>query len=449
MSTVKKMAGRLLRALPDEGRAVKSSVRRALVRKELVFARVRQRLIGVSLPDPRAVYHVDPRRIEYATCLDNGSPDWEDWVLPQKGTVEPVRAGDWDGLRHKVAQMRVCQAVEARVRHGTAWSSTDYYRTAVRQIEGGRQLWGCSNQAAFDEHCKRVDGLIESITRDGYRSGAVVPGETKIDTATGQTEVLINLTRDGLPLFQDGRHRLAIALTLGLPSIPVQVFVRHAEWQAFREYLLRMAGSEDGGASRAGLLYQRPTHFDLANIPAAHGCEDRWQAIADHLPDASGGGRALDIGCNLGFICHRLEERGYSAVGVETLPEVAYATRRLAKAEGRRFEVIEGNVLDEATLRPAGAAFDVVVALSIFHHFIKTEAGYRRLRELLGRLRIGTLFFEPHRPDESQMQGVYANPGPEEFASLVAGWAGLTRVEPIYTADDGRLVFVLDRNRGS
>lgn len=444
MRAFMKAAGRLLHALPGEGRVIKATVRKTLVQKELLVGRMRQRLAGISLPDPLTAYHIDPRRIEYATCLDNGSPDWEDWVLPQKGSVLPLRGGDWDVLRHRVAEMRICQAVQARVRNGTAWSSTDYYTTAVHQIESGHMLWGCRSRADFDAHCARVDGLIESISRDGYRSAAERPGDTRIDTATGQAEVLVNLSRDGLPLFQDGRHRLAIALALGLTSIPVQVFVRHAEWQAFREYLLRMAGREDGGASSAGFLYQRAEHFDLAGIPAAHGCEDRWQAIAGHLSSAASG-HALDIGCNLGYICHRLEERSYAAVGVEYLPEVAYAARRIAKAAGRRFSVIEGDVLDEATLRPAGTDFDVVVALSIFHHFIKTETGYRRLRELLGRLRIKTLFFEPHRPDESQMQGVYANPEPEEFARLVADWAGLTLIEPIYTAEDGRIVFAISR----
>jgi len=444
MSTLKKTAGSLLRVLPDEGRAVKIALRRALAHKERMLGRAKQRLAGAWLPDARTVFHIDPRRIEFATCLDNGSADWEDWVLPQQGSVQPVRAGDWDALQHRVAQMRVCRAVQARIAEGAAWSSTEYYRTAVGQIESGRALWGCASRADFDAHCTRVDGLIDSIRRDGYRAAAELPDQGHADTATGQTEVLVNLSRDGLPLFQDGRHRLAIALALGLPSIPVQVFARHAEWQAFREYLLRMAGREDGGASSAGFLYQRAEHFDLAEIPAAHGCEDRWQAIARHLPER-GSGRALDIGCNLGFLCHRLEERGFSAVGVEYLPEVAYAARRIVKAEGRHFGVIEGDVLDEATLRAGGSAFEVVVALSIFHHFIKTESGYRRLRALLGRLRIGTLFFEPHRPDESQMQGVYANPAPEEFARLIADWAGLKGIEPIYTAGDGRVVFALTR----
>jgi len=28
---------------------------------------------------------------------------------------------------------------------------------------------------------------------------------------------------------------------------------------------------------------------------------------------------------------------------------------------------------------------------------------------------------------------------------LVAGWAGMNRIEPIYTADDGRIVFAIKR----
>ena len=264
MSTLKKTAGRLLRGLPDEGRTIKATVRRALLQKELLVGRMRQRLAGVSLPDPRTVYLIDPQRIEYATSLDNGSPDWEDWVLPQQGRVQLVRSGDWDGLRHKVAEMRVSQAVRARIHEGAAWSSTDYYATALRQIESGRVLWGCRSRTDLDVHCVRVDRLIESISRDGYLSAAERNSNASMDTAMGQSEILININRDGLPLFQDGRHRLAIALALNVSRVAVQIFVRHAEWQAFREYLLRMAAREDGGASSVGYLYQRAEHFDLA-----------------------------------------------------------------------------------------------------------------------------------------------------------------------------------------
>lgn len=444
MHSMRQVAKSLLRPLPGEGKTIKAGVRRALVQKELLVAKARQRLAGVTLPDPRTIYHIDPRRIEFATCLDNGSSDWEDWVLPQKGSVKRIQGGDWDLLQHRVADMRITRAVRERIHDGSPWNATDYYRTAVQQIQRGRQLWSCTSAADFDKHCEQVDRLIDSISTTGYQPCSANGTPVSSDTATGQGEILVNLSRDGLPLFQDGRHRLAIALALGLQSIPIQVHVRHTEWQVFREYLLQMARSADRGASAAGSLYQPAVHFDLSEIPFGKSSQERWNAIAAQLPSA-GTGYALDIGCNLGFMCHGLEQRGYTVTGVEYMPEIALAARRIAVSEGRKFQIITGDILDEQTLQPAGSNFDVVIALSIFHHFIKTEAGFNKLRNLLGRLQIGTLYFEPHEPTDPQMQGQYANPAPEEFVQLVAGWAGLTKYEPLYTGSDGRTVFALQR----
>ncbi|MCU0919744.1 MAG: methyltransferase [Burkholderiaceae bacterium] len=443
---MRKLVKTVLRTLPDEGQWIKTSVRKIVLQKDLAAGRLAQHLKGATLPDPRTVYWIDPLRIEYATCLTNASSDWEDWVLPQKGQIDRVRAGDWDTLSRRFAEMRIACAIEDRIRAGTPWANTEYYKVAVSQIEGGRALWGCTSRADFDRHCERVDGLIDSISRAGYRDSQSIGQGRPTDTSLGQSEVLVNVSRDGLPLFQDGRHRLAIARSLGIGRIPVQVLVRHSDWQSLRELLHGLARSE-GGASGAGFLYQKPAHFDLSDIPAAHACEDRWEAIAPLL--LRGTGRALDIGCNLGFVCHRLEEAGYQAVGVEYLPDVAYAARRIAKAEGRRFTVINGDVLAESTRREIGSSdFAVVVALNIFHHFIKTEAGYERLRVFLGQLNIGRMFFEAHHPDDPQMQGVFANPSPTEFAQLIAKWSRLESVQPIHTAADGRTVFSLTRSGG-
>lgn len=443
MSLVERIFKNILGALPDNGRFVKTSVRSLLVRKELAIGKLALRFAGVTLPDPRTVYLIDPARIEYATCSDNRMPDWEDWVLPQKGNINQKQAGQWDVLRHKFSETRIYRAVEARIRHHASWQSTDYYLYALQQIDAGRKLWGCANRADFDIHCASVDQLIQSILVDGYRDSVSLSNQARMDSALGQSEVIINISRDGLPLFQDGRHRLAIARVLGIPQIPVQVLVRHADWVAFREFLLRVARSA-GGTSRAGVLYQRAAHFDLLDIPAEHGCEDRWAAIAPHVPAAQG--RALDIGCNLGFVCHRLEELGYSTLGIEYLPDIAYAARRIAKAECRAFKVITGDILDETTLTNAnGLHYAVVMALNIFHHFIKTERGYQRLRTLMGRLDIETMYFEPHQPDDPQMQGAFFNPAPDEFAELVRSWGHFKSASAIYLASDGRPVYKLTR----
>jgi SAM-dependent methyltransferase len=441
MKLIKQFAKGILRQLPNEGRTLKSAIHKLRMKSDIAKSGLSRHLGGAILPHPQTVFWIDPSRIEFHTSRETASDDWEDWVFDQKAKITRVQGGDWDFLSHRVAEMRICRAIDERIHHGTAWSSTDYYKYAVHKIENGQVLWDCPDRAAFDRRCDAVDKLIESISKHGYSEGAA------ITTSNGQSfekycEIVINLSREGLPLFQDGRHRLAIARVLGLNHVPVQVLVRHSEWQTFREFMHRMARGE-GGSSRTGVLYQPPIHFDLSDIPYAHMCEDRWDAIKSHLDN--GPGTVLDIGCNLGFFGHRFEEIGYTYIGVEYFPDIAMAAQKIAVAEGHNFRVLNADILVSSTLQEIGTVeFDVVIATSIFHHFIKSEADYNSLRQFLGKIKIGTMFFEPHLPDDPQMQGVFANPDPNEFVGLIQEWSNLKTCTPIYTATDGRTVFKLD-----
>jgi hypothetical protein len=61
------------------------------------------------------------------------------------------------------------------------------------------------------------------------------------------------------------------------------------------------------------------------------------------------------------------------------------------------------------------------------------------------RIQVDTMFFEPHHPDEPQMQGAFFNPSPEEFANLIKDWGNFQSAIPIYSADDGRIIYKLSR----
>jgi 2-polyprenyl-3-methyl-5-hydroxy-6-metoxy-1,4-benzoquinol methylase len=439
---LKKITQDVLKVLPNEGRFIKRSVRHLLVKKEIALTKLRSIGRYRYLPDPRAVYWIDPLRIEYHTSLKNVSWDPEAWVFEQKGRVRTVQGGDWDLSAYRVADMRICRAVKDRIAGGATWESTDYYKIAIKAIEAGHPIWGCSDRVGFKHKCEEVDRLIESIARDGYVETERTdwPGG---DSPLGHGEVIVNIGRNGVPLFQDGRHRLAIARALGIRQIPVQVLVRHSEWQGFREFMHRMA-SGGGGAAKKGYLYQNPIHFDLVDVPSEHFCEDRWRAMSEHL--GYGNGAALDIGCNLAYFCHGLEAKGYSAVGVEYLPEVAYAARKIATAEGRTFRVVEGDIFSDATRKQIGSdTFAVIVAVNIFHHFLKSEAGFKRLEQLVRGLRCELMFFEPHHPADPQMANAYRNPLAAEFAKIIAEWGGFRSSVPIYTAQDGRIIFKLSQ----
>jgi SAM-dependent methyltransferase len=303
-------------------------------------------------------------------------------------------------------------------------------------------MWGCSDHASINKRCDEIDRLIESISNHGYLERST--GQFKSERF-GDQEILININRDGLCLFQDGRHRLAIARALRLKKIPVQILVRHADWQAFRDLMHNMARDGCGGAGKRGLLYQAPRHFDLSDIPYEHACEDRWEAIKGNLDKATTG-RVLDIGCNLGFFCQRMEECGYSSIGVEYSQIIALAARKIATAENCKLKIVTGDILIEETQREiAPLDFNVVIALNIFHHFIKTKDGYEKLRQFMSHIRIGTMIFESHHEDDPQMQEVFFNPSQGEFAQLLKDWGEFERVVPIYVAGDGRTVFKLDQ----
>lgn len=443
MFSARKTVKALLSALPDNGMTIKRAARSILVEKELLVVKASRYLSSMTLPDPQTIYWIDPSRIQYHTQLETKSDDWEDWVFPQHKKVNLVQDGNWDEPAYRVSDMRICRAVQDRT-NGVSWPTTDYYKTAVKQIAAGRPLWGCANRSDFDMKCEAIDKLIDSISANGYIPASANPSGANVDSPFGHGEILVNIGRNGAPLFQDGRHRLAVARAMGLNKVPVQIYVRHTGWQEFREFMHRMARSS-GGASKKGCLYQNPVHFDLSDIPFEHPCEDRWNAISMHL--LGGGGRALDIGCNLGFFGHRLEELGYDCVGVEYLEDVAHAARKIATAEGRRFSLVLGDVLDEEIQNELmNSPFDVVLAVNIFHHFVKTECGYNRLRRLMKRLRPRVMFFEPHDPDDPQMRNVFANPSPQEFAELMCSWGGFQKATEIYRASDRRLLFKLERS---
>jgi hypothetical protein len=299
----------------------------------------------------------------------------------------------------------------------------------------------------LDERCQFLDRLIESIRRNGFKLSHEVQlqGEDKGLAAHPRvgSEITVNIGRNGHYLFQDGRHRLAIAKMLGIPHVPVKVLVRHAQWVEFRHFMKSLARS-GGASSRANELYQNPTHPDLQDIPSVHGCEDRFDAIKKAI--VPNGGTLLDIGANLGYFCHRFEDLGYSCVAVELLPQVALAADRIRVAESKNFTVIAEDLFSVMKKEPiCGRKLDVVLALNIFHHFLKRKETFESFAQWLGDLNAEMMIFEPHCADEPQMIGAYSNFQEQQFVEFILERSVLKHSEIIHRCDDGRPIYRLWR----
>lgn len=172
-----------------------------------------------------------------------------------------------------------------------------------------------------------------------------------------------------------------------------------------------------------GRLYHRIPHPDFEDLPVAHG-DERFSIIEPHL--AYPGGTVLDIGTHWGQFPHWLEDKGYVVTAVEHAPKHAYIARGLRDICGKRFTVIEGSIFQVKPLK-----YDIVLALNIFHHFLKTREGYDNLLALLPRLDTPLMFFQSHVPTEKQMEGAFTNMDQEEFSQFVKTQAGFAHIELI------------------
>jgi 2-polyprenyl-3-methyl-5-hydroxy-6-metoxy-1,4-benzoquinol methylase len=390
-------------------------------RRIALHARVRQ--IGI---DPLKVLWVSPKSIKEA-----GVGWWDGWGKYDKTDgFGRVVGGDWDLNTMPFEDLDIYQAYNARL-HGGCWQDTGYFKTLATRVDAGQAPYKLSSREELTARLQSLDSLLLQIKDNGVQSQKQAWNDSFSRRALD--EITVRIGRDGQLLFEDGRHRLAIAKLLNLTQIPVMVTWRHSEWYQLRSQIIEYAKRYDNK------VYSPLTHPDLADIPSHHG-DQRFTLIRANLPFA--GGSLLDIGANWGYFCHKFEEEGFRCYGVEVGSRNFYFLQRLKIAEQRKFSIFHTNIFDFWEK----SEFDVVLALNVFHHLLKTEADFGRLIQLLRRIRARVMFFEPHSPEEPQMRGAYRNMGHEEFARFVAENTGLTRFECIGHGDDGRPIYRLTAN---
>jgi 2-polyprenyl-3-methyl-5-hydroxy-6-metoxy-1,4-benzoquinol methylase len=404
-----------------EARTRLRKVRFALWREKVALS---SRLHHVGL-EPDQVLGISPRRI---TKVVINPINWDRYV--KVGAIGRIVGGDWDLHTMPFEHLNVYQAFRARFVHGASWEDTSYYQNIVARLDQGTSSpWDVRDRNDLRDRLDGLDRLFLDIKEHGYKTKTQLLGARH--GVRTLDEVTVRIGRDGEFLFEDGRHRLAIAKVLDLPKIPVLVTWRHREWYQFGAQILDYAKRHYGGR-----VYQPITHPDLAHIPAAHG-HTRYELIRSSLPLE--GGTLLDIGANWGYFCHRFEDEGFQCYAVEASSREYYFLNKLRVAENRRFAAVHTSIFEFWEK----SDFDVVLALNVFHHFLKTEDEYEKLVRFLRRLRTRVLFFEPHLADEAQMAEAYCNLDNEAFVRFVAENSGLGHWECIGCGIEGRPIYRL------
>lgn len=380
--------------------------------------------------DPNRTYWIDPARIELSVgsrALDRLAGEVPfPCPLFERGKIV---GGDWDLRYTRFEDMDVWHAFNHRFVERGQWIETAFYARIVRTISAGIPMWGCTSKEEFDARLQHTEQLFEDIKNNGYRTQKEI--KDSLRPFDDEDEVNVHIGRYGDYILANGRHRLCIAKILQLPKIPVKVARRHKQWASFRAEVLAYA-------RKGGKLYAPILHPDLSDIPAAHGHE-RMEIIKSHLPEKPG--RMLDIGAHWGYFCHCFEDLGYDCLAVENSPLNVRFMEKLRRAENRHFEIFAGSIFDA----DISANIDVVLALNIFHHFLKEDTLHKELVTFLRTLDANVMFFETHKPDEPQMNNSYVNYSPEEFVQFVRSHGRFRTIENIAITPDGRTLFKLVR----
>lgn len=194
--------------------------------------------------DPLRVFWIDPNDVEAAS---GGSFDF----LSDTGKVV---GGRWD-LDHgpEVSDSNLYNWFKKRFHHSCSWEETERYANGVKKVRQGQS----KRYATVDQYRRKLhsyDRMYREFEQGNYRlqseladdQAVGAPGDggrTLFPSLTDHTlmrhEIAINVGRDGTLLWNDGRHRLFLALVAGLEEIPVRIVVRHAEWQQLRDEIAR------------------------------------------------------------------------------------------------------------------------------------------------------------------------------------------------------------------
>jgi hypothetical protein len=393
--------------------------------------------------DSSKVFWIPPNAVGLYHVPRQNKTDDEGVRFDRVRDTGKVVGGDWDLEVENFDKHPTYGGLRERFVEGKEWADTSVFARAMERIGRGDMVQGSiGTKEKLMDYLTTIDGLYDSIKKLGFRTDS---GDTSDDASIkgnqyksdpynrSNDNIAVNLDRSGNAIFFDGIHRLSIARILELEAVAVSVMVRHKEWELFRNRLRSHATTQNGR------LYQPAYHFDLEDVPYEHTSKDRFDTIRSHMTTCSGS--VLDIGANFGYFSHRFEGIGFQCTAVELNPQETYFMKRLKKASEDSFDIYEGSIFDYRSGQVLNV--DVVLALNIFHHFLKHEGPYQKLKELLGRLKCKELFLETHNPTEKQMSNAYRNYSPEDFSGFVMEHSRLSGSELVQEMDTGRKLFRL------
>lgn len=185
-----------------------------------------------------------------------------------------------------------------------------------------------------------------------------------------------------------------------------------------------------------GTIYAPIAHPAFAGFPSRWS-PNRFEQIAAHIDP--GPGTALDIGSHWGHVAHMLEDMGYTVTACESSPRHLYFLKEIRDLCGKTFEIYPGSIFDLPN-----PDYDLVMALNIFHHFLKREDRFQQFDAFLDRLKCRTMIYQAHRlkDDRDTMEAGGHYMEAPEMAQYIADKLHLPKVEQVGD-ENGRKIYKL------
>lgn len=159
-----------------------------------------------------------------------------------------VFGGEWEVWAEDFEESTVFISLQEHFEANVPWDQTEYYRRKRAKLAAGEPTRGCTSLKDLPGYFERIDALYERMASDGYRTQRSLLTEAPSNTVAlnldaptpTMNEIGVSIGPDGtLHRHFRGRHRLVIAKLLNVETVPVQVLVRHRDWQRMRSQLRR------------------------------------------------------------------------------------------------------------------------------------------------------------------------------------------------------------------
>ncbi|MBF9236996.1 hypothetical protein I2I05_06270 [Hymenobacter sp. BT683] len=124
-----------------------------------------------------------------------------------------------------------CNTIFQIYSEGLPFQESDQYKSMKRYIDSGIigpgwQARGCKSVQDIDMYFKRLEKHFDNIKRNGYKA------QSELGSNRFHDELTVSIDRNGEFHKQEGEghHRLAIAVLLNIPTVPVAIKRIHKNW---------------------------------------------------------------------------------------------------------------------------------------------------------------------------------------------------------------------------